>query len=376
MVVVGAGRPPLPGRPRAVRPRYSSDMLEGLQTGAREAVLAGERDHELADVVAEVFVTEIEARLRRQLTPQYQARTDDLTRMRGRIDHLRTQAAALLERGRIACQFTELAVDTPRNRYLASTLRKAALAVRGQALAHRCSAAAFALHRLGVGTRTPTRTELSRERFGHHDRDDKNLLTLAHLVEDMAVPTHSPGPVTVPELDTSAHDQLRTLFEKAVRNYYRYTLAPTGWTVGSRKIQWPHHPSDSGADLLPQMHTDITLEHPPTRRHIVIETKFTDALTDNRHGKTTIKRDYLFQLYSYLASQNRAPAEKEVAAEGVLLFVKTAERDAISRYVTIQGHLIRFISLDLGQPLAEIRRVLNTCTDSAYPAVTDAGIAT
>lgn len=164
---------------------YASDMLERLQTDAREAVLAGERDQVLADVVAEVFVADIESRFRRQLTPQYRDRTADLARMRGRVDHLRTNSARLLDRGRIACRFPELVVDTPHNRYLAATLRKAASLVRSGPLSQRCTIAAFAFHRLGVGSEVPTRAGLSRDRFGHYDPDDKRLLTLAQLLVDM-----------------------------------------------------------------------------------------------------------------------------------------------------------------------------------------------
>ncbi|MGW0178960.1 5-methylcytosine restriction system specificity protein McrC [Nocardia sp. NPDC003345] len=361
MITVGEGRTRIPVRSLWFLLIYASDMLERLQTDAREAVLAGERDQDLADVVAEVFVADIESRLRRQLTPQYRDRAADLAHMRGRVDHLRTNSARLLDRGRIACRFPELVVDTPRNRYLAATLRKAASLVRSGPLSQRCTVAAFAFHRIGVGSEAPTRAELSRDRFGHHDRDDKHLLTLAHLLVDMAVPHQEHGHVTMPRLDTDAHEQLRILFEKAVRNYYRYRLRPQGWSVGSRRLEWDHQPTDSGADLLPQMKTDITLDHAPTRRRILIETKFTDALTDH-HSKTTINRNYLFQLYSYLMSQTGSGAAKEMPAAGVLLFVKTGTRPVISREVTIQGHVIRFVSLDLDQPLAGIRRVLDACT--------------
>ncbi|WP_280474557.1 5-methylcytosine restriction system specificity protein McrC [Nocardia asiatica] len=353
MLLLGEGHTRIPVRSLWFLLLLASDLLSRLRSPDREAVLAGERDEDLADMIAEIFVGEMETRLRQQLTSDYRDRAAHLDRVRGRIDHLRTESHRLLDRGRIACRFPELVVDTARNRYLAATLRKAARLVQSAELAHRCAGAAFTMQRLGVSAIPPTRVELSRDRIGMHDRADRNLLLLAHLLEDMAVPEHDTGSVLLPRLDTTAHDLHRKLFETAVRNYYRYRLEPSGWRVGARKLSWPHEPADTGADLLPEMQTDATLEHIATGRRIVVETKFTDSLTEH-HDKTTIRRDHLFQLYCYLAAQSGP-------SEGVLLFVNTEGRDPIAKTVRLHGHLLRFISVDLNNTLTEIRRTLDSC---------------
>ncbi|WP_280409561.1 5-methylcytosine restriction system specificity protein McrC [Nocardia brasiliensis] len=352
MLIVGEKKTRIPVRSLWFLLIYESGLLDQLSAGQREAVLGGDRDDHLHDVIVEIFAGDVESRLRGQITPQYRARAADLTRVRGRIDHLRTQGRRLLDRGTVACRFTELIVDTPRNRYIAAILRKSAPLVQSEELAHRCTAAAFALSRLGVGTRAPTRAELSRDRVGAHDRADQHLLSLARLVEDMALPVHEPGHVHLPEIDTGAHRRLRTLFEKATRNYYRRHLNRADWTVTAPKLRWDHHSSDAGAALLPEMRTDTVLAHRKSHRRIIIETKFTDGLTEH-FGKTRVKSEYLYQLYAYLMSQPQPDAE------GVLLFVTTAGRTPIAESVTIQGHRIRFISLDLAQPLAGIRQTLD-----------------
>ncbi|ASF06345.1 McrC protein [Nocardia brasiliensis NBRC 14402] len=353
MLVVGEKKTRIPVRSLWFLLIYESGLLDQLSTGRREAMFGGDRDDHLSDIIVDLFVGDVEARLRRQLTPQYRDRAADLTRVRGRIDHLRTQGRRLLDRGTVACRFTELIVDTPRNRYIAAVLRKSAALVQSEELAHRCTAAAFALSRLGVGTRTPTRAELSRDRVGAHDRADQHLLSLARLVEDMALPVHEPGHIHLPEIDTGAHGRLRALFEKAIRNYYCRHLNPADWTVSAPILRWDRDANASGAALLPRMHTDTVLTHRNTRRRIIIETKFTDGLTEH-YGKTRIKSEYLYQLYAYVMSQSQPDTE------GVLLFVTTAGRTPIAESVTIQGHRIRFISLDLAQPLARIRQTLDS----------------
>ena len=73
----------------------------------------------------------MERRLRRNLNSEFDRRVDDLTRVRGRIDSLRTERRQLLQQGRIACSFDELTTDTPRNRYVRAALNHLHRMVKG-----------------------------------------------------------------------------------------------------------------------------------------------------------------------------------------------------------------------------------------------------
>ncbi len=360
MIILGQGATHIPVRSLWLLLIYASDLLAQLRSEEREAILAGERDNDLIDAIAEVLVVEVERRLRRELTVQYRPRRADLTRVRGRIDHLRTTTRRLSDQGRIACRFDELSVDSARNRFIAHTLLFAATAIIRTELAQRCRAAAFRMHRLGVSASTPSRAELSIDRLGHHDVADRRMLDAAHLLRDMAVPAHEAGPVDLPALrdDVGAH---RKLFEAAVRGFFRYTLSSLGWDVQARILRWTP-PKHSEPRFLPVMKTDVTLDHPATGRRVIVETKFTDALVD-RDGKTTIATEYLYQLYAYLASQTGRGDDTLDAAEGVLLFVKTEDRDVFDGEVIIQGHHIRFLSVDLAGSPADIRARLMQCIE-------------
>lgn len=358
MINLGEGATTIPVRSLWFLLVYASDMLSQLRTTEREKILAGDRDDDLIDAVAEVLAGEVEQRLRRQLTVQYRLRQAELTRVRGRIDHLRTATRRLTDQGRIACRFEELSVDSPRNRFIAHTLISAAPALIRTDLAHRCRAAAFRMHRHGVSATVPSRAEMSRNQLGHHDTADRRMLDAAYLLRDMAIPTHASGAVDMPLLggDAGTH---RKLFEAAVRGYFRHTLTDKGWTVGARILKWTP-PQTPDAKFLPVMKTDISLENPAAQQRIVIETKFTDALV-TRDGKTTVKTDYLYQLYAYLSSQVGLGNPAADSAQGVLLFVKTAERELFDAETTVHGHRMRFISVDLAAPPAEIRARWASC---------------
>ncbi|KUH94676.1 hypothetical protein AU189_17780 [Mycolicibacterium acapulense] len=352
MILLGEGATSIPVRSVWFLLIYASELLADLRAPERDKILAGERDNDLLDAIAEVLVYEVEQRLRRQLTLHYRTRHADLDRVRGRIDCLRTATRRLSDQGRIACRFDELSVDSPRNRFIAHTLLYAAPAIVRTELAQRCRNAAFRMHRLGIGAVEPSRSELSRDRLAHHDAADRRMLDAAHLLRDMAVPFHTQGAVDLPALRHDVGKQ-RKLFEAAVRGFFRYTLSGEGWSIGARIFHW--HPSaHAQPSFLPIMKTDVTLDRSSTERRIVIETKFTDALVE-RDNKITVASGYLYQLYAYLASQSGAGNTLADTAEGVLLFVQVSGREEFTEETEIQGHRMRFMSVDLGATPAEIR---------------------
>ena len=74
----------------------------------------------------------VERRIRRNLSYGYQSQEAVLGRVRGRIDLLNTEryraaaaaGAGLLDRGKVACRFDELTVDTVRNRLVRAALEE------------------------------------------------------------------------------------------------------------------------------------------------------------------------------------------------------------------------------------------------------------
>jgi len=359
MVLLGQGTTRIPVRSLWFLLIYASGLLDQLRSTERDQILAGERDDDLIDAIAEVLVAEVEDRLRRELTVQYHGRQADLHRVRGRIDHLRTTTRRLYDQGRIACRFDELSVDSPRNRFIAHTLLWAAPLIARNDLAQRCRVAAFRMHRLGVNASAPSKAELSTDRLGRHDAGDRRMLGAAHLLRDMVIPVQDPGQVDLVLLrnDAAAH---RKLFEHAVRGFFRHHLGTKGWSVATRILKWTP-PGEPAPPFLPVMRTDITLDDLANQQRIVVETKFTDALVD-RDGKSAIATGYLYQLYAYLATQSGRGDAAADSADGVLLFAQTVDREPFTAEFTIQDHRIRFLSVDLSALAADIRtRWLECC---------------
>lgn len=211
---------------------------------------------------------------------------------------------------------------------------------------------------MGVAGRPPTAAEMRAVRFGRHDADDRFMVAAARLVFDFALPTEMSGGDALP-LPDREEQWARRLFERAVGGFYEVVLSGQGWRVTtSRTLRWSIDRRTPGVDrILPTMRTDIVLEHDPSCRRIVIDTKFKAILTAGWHREQTLSSGYIYQIYAYLRSQAGCGDAMADHAEGLLLHPSVGGED-IDETVVIQGHPIRFATVDLAAPSADIRRRL------------------
>jgi len=333
---------------------YASDIAH---FGGRCNSLIEEDLAELPDLVGRLLSREVERRIRRNLSRGYRHREAVLTRVRGRINLLMTAAERLLDRGEVACRFDELTLDTARNRFVRAALERITL-ITSQDVAQRCRSLADDLGRAGVSGRPPSRAELARDRISRNDAEDRFMLALARLAFDLALPTEEAGTTVFTEPGRDEH-WIRRLFEKAVGGFYSVELIPRGWRVHVGEVlQWPVSAASGGIkEILPTMRTDIRLDAPDGHR-IVIDTKFTAIVTRGWYREESLKTGYLYQLYVYLRSQEK-PDDVESpsnCATGILLHPAIGKH--FDEAATIQGHEMRFITVDLSEGHEAIRNAL------------------
>ena len=335
---------------------YASDFarLPGEDDLARE-----DPPDELPNLVAEILAHAVEKRQRRQLSLGYRRRHAVISRVRGRIDMLTTMRRQLLSRGRVACRFDELTIDTPRNRFVRAALEKIARLATGTKVAHRCRSLAYAFKMMGVAGIPPSPAEIRTDHFGRHDADDRSMLAAARLALDLALPTEESGTNALP-LPYREERWVRRLFERAVGGFYEVMLTRQGWRVSAgKRLDWKiERRTPNVESILPNMKTDVILEHGASDRRIVIDTKFTSILTDGWYRDETLRSGYLFQIYAYLRSQAGRGDPLADQAEGLLLHPSVGRE--VDETAVIQGHPIRFATVDLAGTGTTIRqRLLN-----------------
>lgn len=334
---------------------YASNWYRELPPSRRSEV-EGAPD-EIPDLVAEILCHRVERRLRRNLSYGYQTRQEVLSRVRGHIELLETERRHLLQRGKIACSFAELTVNTVRNRYVRAALAEIAKMVQNESLAHRCRSLAMGLGRLGVSGACPTHHEIITDVIARYHAGDRPMMDAAHLAFHLALPTEMAGDKLLPLPDRDIF-WLRRLYEKAVAGFYRVALNSPPWRIEAGKwLKWPIAQASGNIEkIFPAMQTDIILENRAEKRRLIIDTKFNALLTKGRHREESLRSGYLYQIYAYLRSQEKEEDALSRHATGLLLH--PAIHCAIDEYVVMQGHEIRFATVDLSASAGEIRQRL------------------
>jgi len=333
---------------------YASDLYRELN---HKKISVEDIPDDIPDLVAEILARAVEKRLHRNLSFGYQVHHAELSRVRGRIDILTTDRRQLFARGRVACRFEELSINTPRNRYVLSALEMISRVVNHDGLAHRCRNLASGLNRLGVTGSRPTRAEISTDRFGRNDADDRFMMSAARLAFDMSLPTESEGSNFLVTPDRE-ENWVRRLYEKAIGGFYKTALATAGWQVNcGRTLRWQIGKMTAGInDIFPSMRTDIVLDHHIENRRIVIDTKFTSIIASGWHREETLRSGYIYQIYAYLMSQQGRDDPLDKNSSGLLIHPSVGKM--FDETVEIQGHKIRFVTVDLTSPANEIRQQL------------------
>ncbi len=341
---------------------YTSQLYSELPASRRVELESAPDD--IPDLVAEILANAVERRLRRNLTAGYQRRQADLNRVRGRINLLRTERRLLLQRARVACVFDELTTDTPRNRYVRAALTHVAGVVTEPHLLHHCRDLALRMEMAGVTgymDSNQARKTAPLANAGWVDSHERQMLAAAQLALNLYIPTEQAGRALLPITDRREKQGWK-LYEDAVAGFYKVVLTETGWRVRAQSgIAWPTESPTSGLSaLMPGMTRDIVLER--DNRRIVVDTKFTSIVTTGQYGNETFKSGNIYQLYAYLRSQETAADPLSHHSTGVLLY--PAIDACVDESATIQGHRIRFATVNLAAKTQTIRNQLLRIVDA------------
>lgn len=185
------------------------------------------------------------------------------------------------------------------------------------------------------------------------------MIATADLLLSLAIPTTDEGGKLLPAPDMDER-YLRVLFERACVGFFRLRLEPQGWKVNHNSpLKWDTSFMSSGMGaILPGMELDIELVHHdltgPGRRRVVIDTKFTTITKMNQYGNLKLRSGYIYQIYAYLMSQEAS--ETDPKSEGLMLHPVVGER--VDEEVVIQGHRIRFATVDLAADSATLAEQL------------------
>lgn len=342
---------------------YASDLYRHIDTTSSDIE---ENPEDLVDMIAEILTNAVESRLMRNLSFGYEQKTAKLNRVRGRINVLETERKHLLQRGSIACSFDDLTINTNRNRYVRAALDKLSDMGLNARNSKKCRFLSRTLESLGVSCIKPTSYSYHSERFGRHDQADQKMVAAAELVFSLSIPNEILGKHRLPSPDKQI-EWLRKLFEKAIAGFYSVNLSKKDWKVlDGKKLNWQiSEATENVLSILPSMKTDIVIEQRNTGQFLVIDTKFNSITKKGWYKDQTLRSGYLYQMYTYLRSQENDQLATTLGASGMLLHPTI--NNEMSESVTIQGHAIYFCTVNLANVTQSIRAQLLEQLRLAFP---------
>lgn len=340
--------------------RHYDDLPQQYRSGSIEDSI-----EDVVAFAANLLINATERRLRRELNQHFERKTAEIARVRGKIDVLLTERKQLLQKGLVSCRFYYLSVNTECNRYVKAALQRANQLLSKQKrmrsheklISRRCRNLAARMNLIGVVGNKPHYTSERDLLRNRHDRDERLMYLAARLIFELALPYQ----------DSEDYWQWSTredkeyfsyLFERAVTGFYDVRFYAMPWTINQQSRQeWPvAAESEKVKEWLPIMIPDIVLVNSRNGHRIFIDTKFSEILIRNRFKELKFHSDYIFQIYAYIKSQDETTDLSIRQTDGLLLHPSVGQ--TIDEWAVIQGHRLRFRTVDLTQSSTAIQEEL------------------
>ena len=313
----------------------------------------------LLGLLAKILVETTLLLMRKQLRRGYESHQEKIRGIRGKIDFAASLKRRSFEKGAAHCSFYQLTVDTLKNSIIRSTIRRLSndprvyhhKAILDADIKYQLKTLDFDLGEVSI--KRIESSDFSRLQLTRNDQDYSIPISICYLIHRLEMPTEGKGDHALKAL---LRDEItfHKLFELFVYNFYRYHLHDC--EVGYQKqLSWF---DELNCPFVPLMQTDITLAWQEPSRRLVIDTKYyLKTLTSSPYGGLKFHSENLYQLYTYLRTQEHR-GDSYANAQGMLLYPKTKHQPTES--MLVQGHKITVATVDLADPWENIEdRLLN-----------------
>lgn len=320
---------------------------------ARSTLASYMRDIETEDfsnyinVLGIILVDAINMQRLRGFNREYREVTERLGFIKGRVDLTRTLASR--SRGSVSsvCTYDMLTEDTYMNRILKATsaylLRVSDLDPQ---LRKRLKSALLYLSE--VGDQNPVTIEWSRLRYNQLNQSYRFLMSICRMILEGKIAVDKTG-ADERYPDLFSEQRLSSLFEHFVLEYY-------GRHHGQLKPAAPYvdYGIEEDNDLLPRLHTDITLTG--KNSSLVIDTKCYGRILRTNCERDILAPAHRNQILSYVLHLG---AERENVS-GMLLYAQTTLDDPLDIRWRELGHTFAAKSIDLSVDFSNIAAQLDS----------------
>lgn len=315
----------------------------------------------LWELLARLLIESAEGIFKRGLARDYVLLEESIYGVKGRLDAGKTYRSLSWYNAKTVCTFDEFQSDIPINQGIKATIYRMLRSAKARIEKKTREALKKLFQRFGEIRLVETGADrmLYSVKLQRHQMHYFFPVEVCKFILANTTFNESQGKYEFMDFERD-HQKMSNLFEHFIFNFYKKHL--DGWRVRREIIDWYVEDGGIGAEYLPEMRTDITLERPD--RKLVIDAKFYHEPMKSSYEGSAKKftSANLYQLNAYLTHLAGNPSHPcNLTAEGMLLYPVLQPIPRLD--VEMLGHRIHIESLDLNQPWRVIgERLLEVVT--------------
>lgn len=327
-----------------------------------ESKVSAEKFSHIYDLFA-FMLSNITGRLiKRGLFKNYKSESDELNSIKGKINITESIKRDTFILGKLVCEFDEFSENNYLNQIIKTTIYYLLISNKITKKYSDNLKRVYSLLNTVDILNNISLIQWNSIIYNRNNRNYKFVINICYLIINGLLVNKSDGSIEL--MDFINEKTLSSLFESFVRKYYQSEYK--GKLVASgESINWQidkEYENNKMIELLPQMHTDITLKH--GNKELIIDTKFYDKTISksgfNGYDKETIKSNNWYQINSYVTNKvyEYRQQNKNIEVSGMLLYAKTDEELSPDIETKVMGSNMYVRTIDLNKEFSIIEKQL------------------
>lgn len=323
--------------------------------------VAAEHFENIHNLLAAILAKGINRQIKRGLCREYVNRVDGSSALRGKINMPGSIQSIIMREKRLVCEYDELTTNCLFNRILKSStlllVRHAGVDCQWKTALNRALRYMAAVENIDLRAISWPRLQYYR-----NNADYRMLMGVCQLLAEGLILTTEAGGYRLASF--LKPDKIHILFEKFLLAYY--VKEHPELHSESRQIPWVV--DDGYMDMLPSMHSDITLSDKKSGRILIIDAKYYDKTMQTYFKSKSLRSAHLYQIFAYVKNMAYiAGTDKKVA--GMTFYAHTDEDIQPNNFYRLSGNEISFCTLNLNLDFAKIRNQLDKIAESLITGV-------
>lgn len=319
--------------------------------------IAKEEFEHIYDMFAEILYKGMSMQIKQGLYRSYIHKQESLQTLRGKLNLQGTIKNHIHRQTKIDCEFDELSENNHLNQILKFT---ALILIRENSVDKNRRAA---LRRLmpyfsNISDISKSDIRWNTLSFQRNNKSYCMLMNICYFIIEGMLMTTNEGKY---KMTTFSDEHMNRLFERFVLNYYKRHHPSLKANADAIKWNIADKTESIGLDLLPSMHSDITLHG--AEHTLIIDTKYYSKMMQSQYDKKMLHSMNMYQIFAYVKNKDK---NHDGSVSGMLLYAKTSEEITPKFDSIIDGNRIMIDTLDLNQDFETIKEQLDNIVLSVF----------